>query len=60
MGLLLEILVVAIAVWVAWRGFRQHQRRVADAVQHAEEAVKDATPETLVKDPKTGVYRPKE
>ena len=58
MGLLLEIAVVAVAVWFAWRGFRKHRRNVAEAVRRAEQAVRDAQPETLVKDPKTGVYRP--
>lgn len=58
MGLLIEIAIVAAAGWLAWRGFRRHQRNVASAVRHAERAVKDAAPETLVKDPATGVYRP--
>jgi hypothetical protein len=60
MGLLIEIAVVAIAVWVLWRGFRQHQRKVSGAVRRAKEAVRDASPQTLIKDPKTGVYRPAE
>jgi hypothetical protein len=58
MGLLIEVAIVACAIWLAWRGFRQQQRNVADAVRGAEQAVKDAAPQTLVKDPATGVYRP--
>jgi hypothetical protein len=58
MGLLIEFAVIAIALWVVWRGFSQHSRRVGAAVRKAEQAVRDATPETLVRDPKTGVYRP--
>jgi len=58
MGLVIEIAIVAAALWLAWRGFARHQRNVAGAVRRAEQAVKDAAPETLVKDPVTGVYRP--
>jgi len=60
MGLLVEIGVVGLAVWMVWRGFSQHRRNVGEAVRRAEEAVDDARAQTLVKDPKTGVYRPKQ
>ena len=60
MALVIEIAIVVAALWMAWRRFTRHKRNVAEAVRHAEKAVKDATPETLVKDPVTGVYRPAE
>ncbi len=60
MGLLVEIGVVGLAVWMMWRGFTQHRRNVGEAVRRAEKTVDEARPLTLVKDPKTGVYRPKQ
>ncbi len=60
MGFLIEVGIVALAVWMTWRGFTQHRRQVAESVRRAEEAVNEARPQTLIKDPKTGVYRPKQ
>ncbi len=60
MGLLIEVGVVALAVWLTWRGLSQHRRNVTNAIRRAERAAEEARTQTLVQDPKTGVYRPAE
>ena len=58
MGLIVEIAIVAAAVWMIWRSFTRHQRTVTGTVRRGGNVAKDTKPLTLVKDPVTGVYRP--
>ena len=58
MARLIEIAIVVAAAVYVWRGFRRQQQSVTEALKRAERATDDRAPETLVKDPATGIYRP--
>ncbi|HZP20469.1 MAG TPA: hypothetical protein VFB16_09695 [Bauldia sp.] len=60
MGLTFVLAVAAIVIYVGWRGARRQHDRVVEALRQAEAAVRRDTPVTLEKDPRTGVYRPKQ
>ncbi|MEX0851770.1 MAG: hypothetical protein WD036_00585 [Bauldia sp.] len=57
MARLIEIALVVAAVVFVWRVYRRRQTEAA-ALRHAARPMGIETPETLVKDPATGVYRP--
>lgn len=59
MGLFIEVAIVVAAFAYGWHRFRRHRRDVTDQLKKAERSAREA-PETLIKDPKTGVYRPKQ
>jgi len=58
MARLIEIAIVVAVLAYGWQRFRRHRREVTERLQNAERSAGE-TPETLVKDPATGVYRPK-
>ena len=49
---------VAIAGYVGYRSFVREAQRVSARVRRAEQEAKTGSVGTLVKDPKTGEYRP--
>lgn len=58
MGPILTIAVVAVVAALSWRALRREYGKVMSSLKDAESALSKRTPETLVRDPKTGVYRP--
>jgi len=63
MGSALIFAVAAAVAIIGWRGVRAQHRKVSEALKQAEAALnRRAGPSavTLEKDPKTGVYRPKQ
>ena len=58
MGRLILVAFVLVAAGFAWRAFRRQQQRVVEALRKTDAAVRKSVPETLVKDPATGIYRP--
>ena len=48
------------AVWYGWRAFQRQQSRVGAALKEAEATLRRQEPVLLEKDPKTGIYRPKD
>jgi len=60
MARLLLFLIVGAAAWYGWRLFRRQQARVARHLNDAEGTLGKTTAVELERDPKTGVYRPRD
>ncbi|MFO1184300.1 MAG: hypothetical protein U1E56_05895 [Bauldia sp.] len=69
MGQLVTIVLLAILGWFAWKFVRKEGTRIADLLRRRPDPLNrsdsarpnsDERPVTLEKDPRTGVYRPKE
>ncbi len=59
MGPLVFAALVGVAVGLGWRALRRQHRNVIDALKRAETSLDKRAPVTLERDPKTGVYRPR-
>ncbi len=57
MARLIEIALVVAALAYGWHRLRRHRRDITERLRKAERSAADAS-ETLIKDPKTGIYRP--
>jgi hypothetical protein len=58
MGPVLTIALVGIVAALSWRAVRREYGKVVDALKGAETSLSKKAPETLERDPETGVYRP--
>ena len=57
MGAFLTFVGVVVAVVIWWRRFNRTHTTVMTGAERAESSLEKRAPQTLEKDPKTGVYR---
>ncbi|MEQ8697201.1 MAG: hypothetical protein RLT05_11645 [Bauldia litoralis] len=57
MGAFLTFVGVVVAIFLWWRRFNRTHTTVMTALKRAETSLQKRAPQTLEKDPKTGVYR---
>ncbi len=57
MGAFLTFVGVVVAVVIWWRRFNRTHATVTSVLKRAESSMEKRAPQTLEKDPKTGVYR---